>query len=64
MAMKEYSTFLKAPGLKPQHQIVSSWTLGGVRWDGMGWGGSYHSAEMQLMYSTASANWAFVVSID
>ena len=37
MTMKEYSTFTKAIGLEPQHQIV---------WWGI-------SAEMQTAYSTA-----------
>ena len=46
MAMKGYSTFLRAAGLEPRHQIkVISRTLvvGGV---------SYASAEIQSMYST------------
>ena len=54
MAMKGYSTFPKAPAeLEPHHQIVLCHirTLVG-RW------GSYLSTEVQLVYSTAPADWA------
>ena len=45
MAMKVCSTFPKAPALlEPHHQIVE--------------GGSYPTAETQLVYSTAPADWA------
>ena len=42
MAMKGYSTFSKAPGLEPHHQMYLT---------RRGWG-YYHSAEMQSAYST------------
>ena len=49
MAMKGYSAFPKAPALlKPHHHI---WTL-------VIGGGSYPSAEVQSVYSTAPADWA------
>ena len=53
MAMKGYSTFPKAlASLEPHPQLffVISRTRGG--------GGSYLSAEVQLVYSTAPADWA------
>ena len=53
MVRKNYFTFLTSPGLKPHHQMASviSRKLVGV-------GKSYLSAETQLAYCTASANWA------
>ena len=54
MAMKGYSTLPKAPGLEPCHQMqfnVISKTL-------IGKGGSYPTAEVQSVYSTALAVWA------
>ena len=52
MVMKGYSIFPKVPALlEPHHQIVyAGHSLD--RWR------SYTSAEMQLVYSTAQANWA------
>ena len=53
MAMKGYSAFPKAPALlEPHHQIVSC-HIQDTRW-----GGSYSSAEVPSVYSTAPANWA------
>ena len=50
MAIKGYSTFPKAPALlEPQHKIV----LGHIQ-DTQD---SYLSSEMQLVYSTALADW-------
>ena len=52
--MKDYSAFPKAPAaiMEPHHQIgychIQGTDLGG---------GSYRSAEMQLVYSTAQADW-------
>ena len=52
MAIKRWSTFLKAlASLDPQHQIFSVISKKLV-------GGSYPSAGMQSVYSTASADWA------
>ena len=54
MAMKEYSAFPKAPALlEPHHQIVSCHIQ-----DTLYGGGSYPSAEVQSVYSTAPADWA------
>ena len=54
MALKEYSTFSKGPvSLEPHHQIVLCHVQDircGV--------GSYTSAEVQSVYSTAPADWA------
>ena len=56
MAMKGYSTFPRASGLGPLHQIVkchikdTCWVVGWEVW-------SYPSSEMQSMYSTASTQW-------
>ena len=48
MALKRYSAFLKTPALlEPHHQIRV--------------GVPYHFAEMQSVYSTAPAYWAFAV---
>ena len=53
LAMKVYSVFSKAPALEPHHQILSSHS-------GHSLGkGSYSSAEMQLVYSTALADWLY-----
>ena len=54
MALKEYSAFPKAPALLVPHRLLSviSKTLVGRA--------SYHSAEMQLVYSTAQADWSIV----
>ena len=53
MAMKGYSAFPKAPALlQPHHlmfSVISRHSLGG---------GSYPSAEVQSVYSTAAADWA------
>ena len=47
MTMKGYSAFTKAPALlKPHTQIVTEWE------------GPYPFGEMQLVYSTASADWS------
>ena len=56
MAMKGYFAFSKAPALlEPHHQIV--W----CQIQETHWGvGSYYSAEMQLVYSTAQAYLAFM----
>ena len=51
VAMKEYSTFPKVPGLEPHHQIVLCHN------QNTGVEGSYLSAEMQSVYSTTSADW-------
>ena len=53
MAIKGYSTFAKASGLEPHNHIVISKTLIGVGC------GSLPSAEMQSLYSTTPANWAY-----
>ena len=53
MAIKRYFTFPKAPGLQPHPQMqfsIISRTLIGV--------GSFLSAEIHWMYSSAPANWA------
>ena len=51
MTMKGYSALPKATALlEPHHQIV-------VSYPGYSWG-SYPSAEMQSVYSMASADWA------
>ena len=58
MAMKEYSTFPKAPRLQPHHQMqfcVISRTLVVER--------SYPFVEMQLVYSTASADWDVMINV-
>ena len=53
MAMKGYSALPKAPAiLEPYHQIVY------CHIQDTHCGGSYPSAEMQPVYSTAPANWA------
>ena len=53
MAMKGYSAFPKDPALlKPHNQIVSCH----IQDSRLGWG-SYSSAEMQSVYSTAPAGW-------
>ena len=52
MAMKEYSVFPKAPALQQPHPQIVSCHI----WDTPG-SGSYPSAEMQLVYSTAPADW-------
>ena len=58
MAMKEYSTFPKAPALlEPHHQIVQC-HIQDTRW-----GKSYSSAETQLVYSTAPDNWAITSTV-
>ena len=44
MAMKRYSAFPKTPGLEPHHHPLME--------------GSYPSAGMQSVYSTAQADWA------
>ena len=55
MAMKEYSAFPKAPVLlEPHHQIVYCHVLD-TCWKR---GGSYPSAKIQPMYSSATADWA------
>ena len=52
MAMKGYSAFPKAPAsLENHHQIVLC-HIQDTHW------GSYPSAEVQLVYSTALADWA------
>ena len=53
MAIKGCSAFPKAPALlEPQHQII-------VSYPGHSLGrGSYPSAEVQSVYSTAPADWA------
>ena len=57
MAIKEYSTFPKAPALvEPHNEIVQCHiqvTHGG---------GSYPSIEVQSVYSTAPADWAIYLS--
>ena len=54
MVMKGYSAFPKAPALlEPHHQIVKC-HIQDTRWRG----GSYPSAEVQSVYSTAPADWA------
>ena len=58
MAMKEYSAFPKAPGLlEPHHQIALCHIHDSLK------GGNYSSAEMQLVYSTVSADWDETVCI-
>ena len=52
MAMKEYSTFPKAPGLEPRNQMLYT-IKSRTRVEG-----SYPSTEMQSAYSTAPADWA------
>ena len=53
MAMKGYSAFSKALALlEPHHQIVK------YHVQDTHLQGSYPSAEMQLVYSTAQADWA------
>ena len=44
-----------SPELKPHHQSLSH--IQDIQWQS-GWGESCPSAEMQLVYSTATANWA------
>ena len=56
MAMKKYSTFLKAPGLQPHHEMVQC-HIQDTRWGK----GSYPSAVMQSAYSTAPADWVIYV---
>ena len=54
MVMKGYSTFHKATALlEPCHQNCFVSCLG----HSLFWGGSYPTAKMQSMYSTAQANW-------
>ena len=52
--MKEYSTFPKSTRLESHHQIVSCYILD----THCGGEGSYSSAEMQSVYSTAPTDWA------
>ena len=53
MAMRGCSAFPKAPAsLVPHHQIVY------CHKQDTHWGGSYPSAEVQSVYSTAPADWA------
>ena len=55
MAMKGYSAFPKAPAsLEPHHQIVLCHIQDTLV-------GSYPSREMQMVYSTAPANWAIII---
>ena len=55
MEMKVYPTFLKSPKLEPRYQFnFISGTL--VTREG-----SYHTAEMQSVYSTVSADWTDVL---
>ena len=49
--MKVYSTFLKALALDPYYQMVLC-HIQETRW------GGHTTAEMQLAYSIAPANWA------
>ena len=59
MAMKGCSTFPKAPALlEPHHQIVSCY-IQDTHWGG----GSYPSAEVLSVYSTAPADWAIYILI-
>ena len=64
MAMNMYSTFSKAQELNSHHQMqfssVISKTLVYVRV--CVWGGSYSSAEVQLLYSTVPADSRFICS--
>ena len=54
MAMKGYSAFPKTLALlEPHHQIISYY-IQDTRWRG---GGLTPSAEKQLVYSTAPADW-------
>ena len=53
MAIKEYSTFAKVPGLKPHHQMVLC-HIQDTHWGQR----CYLSTEMQLAYSTGPADWA------
>ena len=53
IAIKMYSAFPKAPALlEPHHQIIL------VSYPGHSLGESYPSAEMQSVYSEATADWA------
>ena len=53
MVIMGYSAFPKAPVLlEPHHQIVQ------CHIQDTHWAGSYPSAEKQLVYSTAPADWA------
>ena len=55
MAMKEYSTFPKAPALlEPHHQIVQC----PIQYTHLKGGGLTSFAEKQSVYSTASINWS------
>ena len=54
MAMREYTTFPIAQGLEPHHQMFYS-HIQGICCEV----GSYHSAEMQLAYSTTQADWVY-----
>ena len=55
MAIKEYSTFSKAPELEPHHQMQLT-----VIFSTLVSGFFYPSAEMQSVYSTATVDWATV----
>ena len=55
MAMKGYSTFPKAPTLLEPHDQIFYCHISGYSW---GVGSSYPSAEKQLVYSTAQADWS------
>ena len=54
MATKVYCTFAKSPKVESRHQMVQR-HIQGTRLCVCVWGGSYTSADMQVMYSTASA---------
>ena len=54
MPMKAYSIFSKAPGPEPHRQMQFRVISG--HW--LRVGSSYLSAEMQLAYSTSTADWA------
>ena len=59
IAMKEYTTFLRAPELESHYQMISCHI--------QVWWGSYSSVEMQLVYSTVPVVLAvllFVSNID
>ena len=59
MAMKGYSTFPEAPELKLHHPKIVLYP-GYLFEDGVGCG-TYLSAEMQPVYSTAPADWAVFI---
>ena len=54
IAMKEYSTFARATNLEPRHQLQFSAI------SGHSLGESYHSAEMQSVYSAVQAETALI----